>query len=123
MGEWERERTDGMGQPGWDAERERVNREALAAVADWRAAHPTATLREIEVAVDAHLAAARARVLEAVALAGVEDERPTCPDCDMPMRWEGTLPRRLTTTHGQELDLNRRAARCPACGTGLFPPG
>src|SRR5215218_8081082 len=67
MGEWERERTDGMGQPGWDAEWERVNREALAAVADWRAAHPTATLREIEVAVDAHLAAARARLLEAVA--------------------------------------------------------
>ena len=115
-----------MGQAAWETEWEQVNREALAAVADWRAAHPTATLREIEMAVDAHLAAARARVVAALAQTAaprVEATRPVCPDCGTAMRWAGTVPRRLTTTHGQELELTRRAARCPACGTGLFPPG
>jgi len=115
-----------MWQPTWAAEWEQLNREALADVAEWRAAHPKATLREIEVAVDVRLAAAWARLLEAAAVAAapsVEGERPPCPACGTPMRWAGTLPRRLTTTHGQDLELHRRSARCPSCGTGLFPPG
>ena len=114
-----------MWQAEWDAEWERLNQAALGEMKAWRAAHPKATLREIEVAVDARMAAARTRLLAAAALASeaTAAERPPCPACGTPMRWEGTLPRRLTTTHEQEVELTRRGARCPACGTGLFPPG
>jgi len=103
---------------------EREAARARAAVAAWRVAHPQATLRQIEVEVDRRLAAARARLIAAVAQAGpVEEEPPPCPACGTPMTWDGERTRRLTTTHDQPVELTRRYARCPACGTGLFPPG
>ena len=40
-----------------------VAAEALSGVAEWRQQHPTATLREIEDAVDEHLATLRARLV------------------------------------------------------------
>lgn len=52
-----------MWESAWDAEWERLNQEALRELRDWRAAHPKATLREIEIAVDGRLAAARARLV------------------------------------------------------------
>ena len=104
----------------WDRQAAQVRTELQA----WRAAHPRATLREIEVEVDRRLAAARARLVEAAALAGKDAAPPpACPECGGAMRWEGARTRRLTTTHGQAVALTRRYARCPACGTGLFPPG
>lgn len=95
----------------------------------WRARHPRATLYEIEAEVDARLGAARSRLLEATALAGPvgepgdAEERPTCPGCGGAMQWDGTHPRQVTTTHNRAVTLRRRRARCPRCGTGLFPPG
>ena len=98
--------------------------EARAAVQAWRAAHPHATLKQIEQEVDRRLAAARARLVEAAAQAGpVEATPPPCPDCGGTMRWEGERTRRLTTTRDQALEPSRRYARCPRCGTGLSPPG
>jgi hypothetical protein len=105
---------------GWD----RAAAQARTAFEAWRAAHPRATLRQIEVAVDRHLAGVRARLLEGAAVAGpVEEAPPPCPACGEPMVWDGERPRRLTTTHEQTIEFRRRYARCPACGTGLFPPG
>ena len=90
----------------------------------WRAAHPRATLRQIEAEVDRRLAAVRARLVEAMALAGpTEAPPPPCPECGTPMAWDGERVRRLTTTHDEAVALPRRYARCPRCGTGLFPPG
>jgi ribosomal protein S27AE len=104
----------------WDRQAAQVRADVQA----WRIAHPTATLRQIEQEVDRQLAAARARLVEAVALAGpVAVMPPPCPDCGSTMRWEGERTRRLTTTHDQAIALTRRYARCPRCGTGLFPPG
>jgi hypothetical protein len=98
--------------------------QARAAIATWRAAHPQATLRQIEVEVDRQLAGVRARLVAATAMAGpVAALPPPCPDCGTPMRWDGERTRRLTTTHGEEIALPRRYARCPVCGAGLFPPG
>ena len=88
----------------------------------WRDAHPRATLREIEQEVDRRLAASRAQLVEALAVA-VPEAPPPCPDCGGPMRWDGERVRRLTTTHDQSITLTRRYARCPACGAGVFPPG
>ena len=102
----------------WD----RQAAQARIELESWRAAHPRATLREIEVEVDRRLAAARARLVEAMASAGPEAP-PPCPGCGSAMRWDGARTRRLTTTRDQAVALVRRYARCPACGAGLFPPG
>ena len=104
----------------WD----RAAARARAAFEAWRAAHPQATMRQLEVAVDRHLAGARARLLEGAAVTGpVEEAPPPCPACGEPMHWDGERSRQLTTTHEQTITLPRRYARCPACDTGLFPPG
>jgi ribosomal protein S27AE len=117
----------------WTAETEaewaRLTAAALAGMGAWRAAHPRATLAEIEREVDARLAAARAKLLEAAATAGPAGdpasgaEPPTCPACGAVLAVEGERTRRLRTTHEQEVVLRRAYARCPACGAGVFPPG
>ena len=104
----------------WDRQAAQVRVDVQA----WRAAHPRATLTQIEQEVDRQLAAARARLVEAMALAGpVAATPPPCPDCGTAMAWEGERTRRLRTTHEQEVVLRRGYTRCPACGTGVFPPG
>jgi hypothetical protein len=117
-------RSPAMRTPEDDAIWERAVAQARADVETWRAAHPRATLQQIEVAVDRRLATARAQLIAAVAQAGpAEAEPPPCPACGVPMTWDGERTRHLTTTHDQSVELTRRYARCPVCGTGLFPPG
>jgi hypothetical protein len=48
--------------------------EAMAAVAQWRVAHPKATLAEIEQAVDAQMNRLRARMIEQAAQASATAE-------------------------------------------------
>lgn len=95
-------------------------------IADWRQTHPRASWDDLEAAVDAELAALRAQVLQDTALASdavdLRTERPPCPACRTPLQAAGTRTRRLTTDHDQPIALTRTYARCPACGTGLFPP-
>jgi ribosomal protein S27AE len=50
-------------------------------------------------------------------------EPPVCPACGAALVVEGKRTRRLRTTHEQEVVLTRHDTRCPACGTGVFPPG
>jgi ribosomal protein S27AE len=99
--------------------------QVLAEVRAWRAAHPRATLREIEQAVDGRLAAARARLVAAAAAADADPaaDPPGCPACGAAMADDGPRTRRLRTAHEQVIALTRSYARCPRCGTGLFPPG
>jgi hypothetical protein len=107
---------------------QRLADEAWAGLTAWRHQHPKATLREIEQAVDERLAVLRARMVQDAALASAAadptagDERPRCSVCGEPMHLEGPRTRSLRTTYDQEVALTRRYARCPACGTGLFPP-
>jgi hypothetical protein len=89
------------------------------ALAAWRAAHPTATLAEIEQAVDAHLSAQRAALITGLATAP-DAARPTCPQCDTPMVGNGTVT--VTTAHEGQVPLTGPQYVCPACGAGLFPP-
>lgn len=102
--------------------------EVLTGFRAWRGAHPTASLTEIEDALDERWARARARVVEDAAVASAAAqarawaERPRCPACGAAMRADGQGARRLTTTGDQVLTLRRARARCPACGAGLFPP-
>jgi hypothetical protein len=104
--------------------------EALTGMAAWRREHPTATLTEIEAALDARLHGLRAQVLQDSALASPAqhfqdqppEQRPVCPDCQRPLIARGTHRRRLQTEGGQELVLAREYGVCPACGAGVFPP-
>lgn len=110
---------------------QRLAAEALTSMADWRVQHPRATLREIETAVDERLSALRARMLQDAAQASEEaqwshasqEERPVCPQCGTPLVARGTHQRRLQTSGGREITLQRSYGVCPGCGTGLFPPG
>lgn len=105
--------------------------DAFTGMREWRLTHPRATLSEIEAALDARLSCMRACMLEDLALASAAtelhtlpaDARPVCPSCGAPLQARG-LERRTLTTHGeQSLTLRHTRAVCPACGTGLFPPG
>ena len=105
--------------------------EVLTSMADWRVQHPRATLREIETAVDERLSALRARMLQDAAQESLEaqwshapeEERPVCSQCGTPLVARGTHQRRLQTSGGREITLQRSYGVCPGCGAGLFPPG
>jgi hypothetical protein len=100
-------------------------------MADWRTAHPRATLSEIEAALDERLNALRARVLADLALASTaadvqaatKGERPRCERCGTPLQARGQSERGVVTQGGAEVRLRRSYATCPECGDGSFPPG
>ena len=100
--------------------------ERFAALDAWRQAHPKATWAEIEAAVEAQLGPLRAALLQDTALASeaadLSGDRPTCPDCGARLQAAGTHRRHLRGEQDDGLSLTRHYARCPACGTGLFPP-
>jgi hypothetical protein len=98
-----------------------VPTEVETALAAWRTAHPTATLAEIEHAVDQHLSAYRATLIRTTA-ASSPGVRPHCPTCGRPLSRVGYRTRTLRTAHGGELAFTEPSYRCPVCGTGLFPP-
>jgi hypothetical protein len=111
----------------WRAEAEDV----LSGLRDWRGQHPKATLREIEAAVDEHLATMRARMVERLALASAATAvserpapaRPTCTACGTRLEGRGRHGRDVVTHGNRTVHLEREYAVCPTCGVGLFPPG
>ena len=119
-----------MSRPINNALWQQLTQDVTAAMGAWRLAHPTATLREIEVELDARLNRMRARLLEDLALtsssadwaATPQLEHPRCPQCDQPLQDTGTQSRALQTHGGHDLTLERCYGTCPACGAGLFPP-
>ncbi len=102
--------------------------EAMAAVAQWRVAHPKATLAEIEHAVDEQLNRLRARLIEqsaqASAAAGSEASQGlVCQECGQPLQARGKARRTWQTQGGQQVEVERTYVTCPQCGGGFFPPG
>lgn len=100
-------------------------------MADWRAAHPTATFSEIEAALDERLNRLRARLLADLALASTAadvaaatgEERPRCRACGVALQARGPSERTLLSQGGVEVRLRRSYGTCPRCGDGTFPPG
>jgi hypothetical protein len=98
-------------------------------VKEWRLAHPRATFVELEAALDERWLAARAGLLEDLALASraadlagqSAGERARCPACGKELAPRGKHGRSVVTTGGAEVRLEREYAECPACGAGLFP--
>lgn len=119
-----------MSRPITDALWEQLTHDVTAEMRDWRLAHPKATLREIEVELDARLNHMRARMIEDLALtssaadwaATPATEVPRCAACDQSLEATGAKSRTLQTHGGQALTMERTYGVCPACGAGLFPP-
>ena len=96
----------------------------------WRAAHPRATMREIELAIDEQLAALRADLVTDLSQRSplrdissmAEDERPRCERCQTPLIARGKQRRRLRGPGDQLATLDRSYAVCPRCDLGVFPP-
>lgn len=105
--------------------------EVAGGLREWRAAHPRATFREIEVALDARLDRARARLLEEVALTSPAAdlagspaaERPRCAHCGGAVQARGQQARAVTVRGDQTVRLRRGYGVCTGCGAGVFPPG
>lgn len=100
--------------------------ERFATLETWRQAHPTATWAEIEAAVEAQVGPLRAQLLGDTAMASAATElgtaRRVCPQCGERLQAAGSRRRRLRGEQEEPIALERTYARCPACGTGLFPP-
>lgn len=121
MGQGQQRRSIG---PRWEEGAQAV----FLGLRDWRAAHPKATLQEIEAEVDRRLATLRGQVLTDVALASTAADLSAgahlvCPDCGGRLRDEGVRQRTLMTTGNASVTLTRDYATCVHCGRRLFPPG
>ena len=87
----------------------------------WRAAHPGATLTEIERALDARLREARAGLVADLG-GDVPAAEERCPDCGGRLARRGERTRTLRTRGEALVPLTRPYLTCPACGAGLSPP-
>jgi hypothetical protein len=114
--------------PGWQSTSEAVAQE----LAEWRKAHPKATLTEIEDAVFQAMqklqALALGDVVQASAAADVAaqsvDQRPRCPMCGGQLEPRGRQRRTVRPARQRTaLNVDRSYAVCATCGAGLFPPG
>jgi RNase P subunit RPR2 len=102
--------------------------EAFACVAQWRVAHPQATLAQIEQAVDEQIHRLRARMIEQAAQASAAAEKEAsqglvCEHCGQALQARGRASRRWQTQGGQQVEVERTYVSCPQCGGGFFPPG
>lgn len=101
---------------------------AAEAMREWRQTHPSATLAEIEAAVDEQMNQLRASLIEQVAQASpleqaaADQARRRCPHCAERMQARGKRQRRLQTQGGQTVSLTRQYQSCPHCGYSFFPP-
>src|SRR5579859_17957 len=92
----------------------------------WRREHPQATFDEIDAEVARQDAVLHAEVVgELSAEQGLHEMAVSvrCPPCHTPMQRRGPRRRRVPTRQGGSIELVRDYYTCPACGTGLFPPG
>ena len=114
--------------PGWQAASQAVAEE----VAEWRRAHPKATLTEIEDAVFEAMQKLQAQMLGEVVHASAAadvaaqpvNERARCPTCGGQLEPRGRQRRKLRPARQRAtLDLERSYTVCATCGAGLFPPG
>jgi hypothetical protein len=91
----------------------------------WRAAHPRATLTEIELAVEAAVQRLRAQYLaEVVVPPPGTAPPPACPHCGDQLQPRGRRTRAvLTPGQPDPVRLDRLYLVCARCGAGVFPPG
>lgn len=111
-----------MGERSEEIARGMAYAEAKPALAAWRAAHPRATMREIEDAVEEQVAKLRAEFLAEVAQQSEAEVDAQCEGCGSKLAARGRRTRRLRANGGEPIVLERSYAVCPVCKLGVFPP-
>ena len=102
---------------------------AFGEVAQWREAHPKATLAEIEAMIDSKIMALRATMIQDTALASsarapsTSSTAPLYEHCGYRLQKRGHRKRILHAQGGQDVTLEREYLTCSQCGNGVFPPG
>src|SRR2546429_352760 len=109
-------------QQSWQEQGESV----FAAMAQWRATHPKATLAEIEQAVDEQMNRLRAQMIQEAAQVSdaaqsKASEGLVCEQCGQPLQARGRARRSWQTQGGQQVELERTYVSCPQSGGGFFP--
>jgi hypothetical protein len=85
----------------------------MAGLAEWREKHPSATLREIKVALDERLFELRVSLLSETVyqsqLASWEtgSQAVLCPKCGQNLEEKGKKKRKMQTQSGREIELER----------------
>ena len=107
---------------------EKLGREILSGMKEWREQNPKATFLEIERETMKRMTELQTQLMKEVAQASKvreweEGEGPKCPECGEEMRGGGKHKRKLQASGGGEVELEREYAKCPTCGGGFFPPG
>src|SRR6266702_4738564 len=103
--------------------------EIITGMKEWRACHPKATMREIEMEARQRVSRLEAHLIEESALLGQAkewagkqpEERPTCANCGEALVARGKQKRKMQDTMGIEVELERTYGTCPKCGAGFFP--
>jgi len=106
-----------------------LSSELIKEMNNWNKSNPDATFLEIEIKARELVSKLEARLIEESALEREIDdwskkeerERPTCPNCHVPLVSRGKRLRHLQGTTGREIRLKRTYGTCPRCGTGFFP--
>ena len=110
---------------------EKLSREILTDITEWRKAHPRAKYVEIEDEVHRRMVQLEARIVEKAAETSPsrewgrksENPAPQCPKCGGPLHARGQQERTLQGNGGANVKLLRTYGTCPKCGEGLFLPG
>jgi NADH pyrophosphatase NudC (nudix superfamily) len=104
------------------------SQQASQTIAQWRAAHPEATLAEIEAAVDEQMNRLRAGMIEEVAQAspleqaGSGQQARKCPQCGERMQARGKHQRRLPAARRPTGALDSPVVSAvPLAATAFFP--
>ncbi|GAC1645926.1 MAG: hypothetical protein NVS4B2_35270 [Chloroflexota bacterium] len=92
-------------------------------LASWHATHPNATLADMETAVETQIERLRAALLQEHVGVVRQEEHPACPHCGTTMEPHHRAARTVILRGEDVLHLERPYVICPACRTGLFPPG
>lgn len=108
-----------------------LSEEILVDMDTWNKANPGATFLEIEKKSRELVSKLEVALIQTSALEreeenwkdAQEEERPTCPNCKIPLVSRGKRKRSLQGASGKEIHLKRTYGTCPNCGTSLFPPG
>jgi uncharacterized protein with PIN domain len=106
----------------------KLSEEVIQGTSEWRKSHPKATLREIEEEVDKRLSEMRARMIADTAMKSLNakweagENAAVCQQCGGELLKKGKKKRKLQTSEGQEIELEREYGICLNCGHGLFPP-
>ena len=111
-------------------ESQHIYDEIVTGMKEWRAAHPKASLREIEQEARKRVSRLEVYLIEESAMENpsrdwtgqASEHRPSCPHCGEPLVARGKHVRTLQATAGREVRLERTYGTCPRCQTGFFPP-